>query len=374
MLFPYLLPSVSYSAGGNATSQLKDLPKQVRGRIPHVRKFLFDVTYTPTTTALPTTVGNNNLVSACDFWDGRVLRFVGGFNHLRAKERLHTGKIRIPDANTDTASGTARYFQRVLHVGPPQTVNQADWSIPTGCLDSGEIRWTFGALTDLAADCTAATGTIRPVALCDVRDDIVIPPAYTFTRYTANSSDLPLPGRALYESVALLNSSSFDAITAGDFNSISFDMGQGPVVQGIHSVQLQTAWMDAFAVSEMGSNEGDRRGASGDNARVVNQASPLAIVAPTADMQIVYFTEPGSKITDMDLAETSARLSWDGSQTSGVVLAGRILPQPPSVVGAYASAALAAIKRQQKEIKVLTASKRGYNGPMIEFMPYKIKV
>jgi hypothetical protein len=110
----YQLPSVTYAASGSDTVQLKDLPKQLRGRIPHVKRFIFEVDFTPTHTTAQTTVGNNNLVTACDFWDGRVNRFVGGFNHLRVKEKLSAGKIRIADADTDTASGTARYFRRVL--------------------------------------------------------------------------------------------------------------------------------------------------------------------------------------------------------------------------------------------------------------------
>lgn len=371
----YQLPSVTFAAGGNATTQLKDLPAFLRGRIPHVRRFIYEVDYTPTTTALPTTVGNNNLVNRCDFWDGRINRFIGGFNHLRMRERLSNGQVRVPDADTDIASGTARYFRRVLHVGPPNFINaNSDFLIACAALAAGEIRWGFGALTDLAADCTAATGTVRPFADLTLLDEVRIPPACQFQFYSASGADVPLPGRALYVNVALLNSASFDAIAAGDFDTFRFDLGQGDIVPSIMAESLNAAYNDDYAVGDLEPIQGEPRGASDDNTKQVNHATPTAIVAQTADLQVVTWTPPRAKLTKLELAETSARLQWTGSQGTGVVLVDRILSQPASVIGSLAAQVCGALGKSPKSIAVKSFSKKPYDGPYVEFMPYVVKV
>lgn len=376
-LVPFQLPSITYTAGGNDTIPLKDLPVQLRGRIPHVVKFLFELDFTPTySSGTGSTVGNNNVFTAVDFWDGSLLRFTGGMNAMRAKERLSCGNLRIPDADTDTASATARYVRRVLHVGPPHFLGApGDFQIPTGMLSGGELRATMGALTDIDANCTACTATLRTTAWLQLMDEVRIPPAYQFQRLVANSPDVPLPSRALFESLSLLNSSSYDAISAGDFGNFRLDFGFGDVVPSIRGDILQTSYQDDMLSREIGAFGGEPRGASDDNGKSVNHASPTALAAAPNDIQVVWWAGgQQAKISKLELCESAARLQWDGSQASAVVLIGRFLPQPQSVVGRLAAQALAPLKRGYKSIKIKTLSKQPYSGPLVEFMPFKVEI
>lgn len=371
----YQLPSTTYAASGRDNVPLRDLPVQRRGRIPHVTRFIFEVDYTPTTTALPTTAGNNMWVTAMDFWDGRVNRFVGGFNHMRAHERVNTGAIRIPDSDTDIASASARFFRRVLHVGPPQCAGGlGDFAIPTGALLSGELRLTMGALTDFAADCTAATGTCRTFADLEMLDEVRIPPAYQVQAYSANSSDFLIPGRALFCSLYAFDSGAFGAWTAGDLANIRLDLGLGEIVSTVPAAVLNVQMMDDFARGDIGSFMGEPRAAGDDNHKTVNRASPTALTGGASDLQAVLWMRPGKKLSKCEVAESNARIQWSGTQTSAVFMAARILPQSPSVVAAIATAALKAIGRPQKDIRIKTLSKKPYSGPYMEFMPYAVKV
>lgn len=377
MLFQ--MPSVTWSASSSDTSPTKDLPKAVRGRIPHVVRFVFETDFTPTYTTAPTTVGNNSLVTRCDFFDGKINRFEGGFNHLRAHERINNGRNRVADADTDLASTNARYFRRILHCGPPQMAGGLDYggtdfAIPTGVLVNGELRWGFGALTDLSADTTAATGSIKPFADIIVLDEIRIPPAYQFIRISANAADVPIPGESAYVSLSMLNSASFDAVSAGDFSDIQLDLGTGDVVPAAPAEMLQAAYHDDFRTGALEGFTGEIRGAGDDNVKMVNRGTPTALVAASADLQAVLWAKPGKKISKLDISETGARLRWNGSQTSAVILVGRILAQTPTVLGDLATSALASIKRENKGQKVKTLSKQTYRGPAGKYMPYTVKV
>ena len=46
-LMPYQLPTVTYAAGGRATSTLRDVPRQVGDAIAHAAAITFKVRLTP---------------------------------------------------------------------------------------------------------------------------------------------------------------------------------------------------------------------------------------------------------------------------------------------------------------------------------------
>jgi hypothetical protein len=377
---PYQLPSQTYAASGVATQPLRDLPKTMFGKLTHLHGIQYDVAFTPTwTTAGPDLVGNNNFLTQCDFYDGSTIRFQGGFNHLRAAERLESGKTRNPDADTDTASATARYFRRVMHTGPIQFSNApSDFVIPCGALENGELRFSFGSLANLAGNgggsVSAATGTLKVTAQLILLDEIRIPPCYTFTNYAANAQDFLMPGRALYAALALLNSSSFDAITAGDFGNIRLDMGQGDIIPSIPAQVLTAMAVDMFGAGEFSGFAGEPLAASDDNMKSVNHASPTAITAQPADLQPVLVSPPASRLTKLFLADSAARLRWDGSQTSAVVLAARILAQPPNVIGAMVGKALGRLNVKASTATIKSESGKGFLGSYQEFMPWKVSV
>jgi hypothetical protein len=375
-LIPYKLPTQTFSAGNNAVIALKDLPKRLLGRIAHLSKLSFSVSLTPTYTTAPTTVGNNNVVKSMEFNDGSFIRHSGGFNALRARERLHTGRTRVPDADNNLASASARLYRRTLHMGPPQMLGSpSDFLIPCGMLEGGELKITWGALTDISADTTVAVATVRIVAWLALLDEIRIPPAYEFTSQSLTGSDGVLPGRALYTDIAFLNSASFDAITADDFKEVTVDFGFGPVVNGIKCADLSHSFLDDFKSGQLDTVAGDPETANDDNGRILDRTTVAAVAAAPFDLQPIVYTPENARLTKLFLAESSVRVNWNGTQTTAVALIGRIKAQPQNVLGAAllrATNALGGVT--PKKIGIKTLSKKQYSGPYGEFMPWFAKV
>lgn len=375
-LFPYVLPSITIAPNTEGTVPLKDLPLRWIGLFAHVVKFLIQVEVTPTHTTAPTTVGINNTFSKFDFWDGKINRHVGGLNSIRSRERLSTGRVRFPDADTNTASGTARRFSRVLHVGPPHLAGgQSDFMMPCAALTGGELRWQSPAVTQLSADCTNYTGSARVVAMIRPDKTLRIPPAYTFQSYTASAADVPVPGEALYESVSMLNSASNDAITAGDFGAVKLDLGNGDVIQSVRGRDLQAAYWDDFEVGEIGAFGGDPLNSSDDAHKIVDHSSPTAIAAGPQDLQVVLTSPKGCSITKLAKCDSSARLQWDGSQGTAVIQVGRILPQDRAVIAGYVANAISRLELGvPRSIEPKTMSKKPLTRPgMQRFFPHEVK-
>jgi hypothetical protein len=380
-LIPYVLPSKTYAAGGRDVVALRDLPKTYLGRICHLVKFVLDINYTPTFTTAPTTVGNNAFLAACDFWDGTLMRHVGGGgNVLRARERLSLARQRIPDADTNGASGVLRAFRRVLHCGPPHAKGfPTDFVIPTAILDTGELRLQYGALTDLSADTTAATGTLRVTAYLMLLDEVRIPPAYQFMTQAMAAADNNIPGRAAYESLSLMYT-SFANFSAGDVGNVSLDLGQGFVIPSVKAQDLQVGYQDAFEVGELGAFMGDLDSGTATvdtGFKKINHGTPTQVVTGDNDLQVMLFNDRDFKISKMQVAESVARVRWDGAKTSATTaLLGRILPQQQAII-----AQKIAMARQRLglpgsggRIDIKTLSKRPYRGPMGEFMPWVAKI
>jgi hypothetical protein len=370
------LRSLTYAAGGNDVVTLRDLPKTYQGRLPHLIGIAFDVDYTPTYTTAPTVYGANNIVKQCDFWDGNMFRFQGGFNHMRFKDRLEACGTKIADQDLDTASATVRTHKRFLAVGPTNFANwMTDFGIPTGMLENGELRIQYGALTDVSADTTVLTATIRPVAICILRDEIGIPPAYQFINQSVTAADINISGRALYDKLALLDSATaYGAITAGDFSNVRVDLGSGDVVPGVDASTLDLVMQYLYEAGDFAAFKGEPRNAQDDATKVANRSSPTAIVGQTADLSPILFTLRDAKISKLALAESVARIRWTGTQSTGGLLISRILSQPPSVVLAQAGKALGKLGVNAKDMRIKTLSKKDYTGPYKEFMPWVAKV
>jgi hypothetical protein len=376
----YVLPSVTWSAGTSGTQTLRDLPKQYLGRLCHLWKLTFGIVMTPTFTTAPTTVGHNNLFSTVDFWDGSIYRFQGGLNHMRAKERLSAGRVRIPDGDV-AASGSARHFRRVLHVGPPHlAASPSDWIIPTGMLENGELRYKHGALTDISADTTANTATMRVAAALILMDEIRIPPAYQFTNQAVSAGDVGISGRALYESISIIRNSSFGNFAALDIQDVRVDLGSGDVVPTVRASDLQAAFQDDFNAGEIGPFQGDVEHATLDATGKQVVRTPIGsantLGAGAIDLQAVLWTPPDGRLSKMFLAESIVRMRWNGAanSTGPQVITGRILPQVPSVAAQLGAKALGRLGRSPKSVLPKTLSKKGYAGPYLEFFPWQVKV
>ena len=375
-LVPYVLRTLNWQAGGTDNVPLDGLPTTYFGRLAHLAGISFDVTATLTFTTAPTTVGINNVVSRFEMFDGNNLRFQGSFNLLRLKELIENGKLSTPDGDTNGGTGTAFQFRRWWSIGPESYVgNPSDFLFPTAALGNGQLNFNFGALTSISADCTAATVTIRPIAWLALLDsEFRIPPAYEFIQYSAGAADYQIQGRALYNSLTLLNSSSYDAITAGDFASVQIDTGSGQV-PSLDCASLEAAYHQQMRSGQFTQVHGEPRGATDDNPSIKNPASPLALVATDALFQPVLFSPVGSRISKQAVAvESALRVKWSGSQSSAAIAVGRIVAQEPSAYATVAAKALTKMGLTMKRTFIKTLTKDDYSGPRGSYMPMAVKV
>lgn len=376
---PYLLPSQTFAAGGTSVQTLQVLPKQyLNNRLAHLSAIVISGTLTPTYTTAPTTVGNNNIATKFDFYDGSMYRFQGSLSYLRQMERLYGGGSRIPDPDTDTASASARYVNRILHMGPPNMAGApSDFLLPTGLLQNGTLTIGWGALTDISADTTAATGSLRLVAKLAMLDELRIPPAYQALNVPLGSTDNNIAARALYLGIALIKSSGptvLSTISAGDLGNITLDFGFGQVVPGINVKDLTNAYLDDFGRGDLVGVMGEPAGATDDNGKNVNHGTPTALNATPADLQPVVWTPWAGRLSKAYVAETVARLRYDGSGTGYVALISRILAQESQTLGAVGAKALAGTGLGMKGMAFRTLSKKPYSGPLGPYFPYKVKV
>lgn len=373
---PYQLPDLTWTAGSKGVHLLKDLPHKVRGRIAHVVGISWEVDVDPTFTTAPTNFGLNQVVKGLKIHDGSQLRFDGNFAYLRVFEALELGRLRQPDPDTNSGSTNNFYFGRYWSPGPANFLgNPTDFALCCASLENASITYDFGALTDISADTTAATVTIKTVVWLMPMDEVRVPPVYERQAYAANSADLLLTGRALYPFMALLNSANVDAISAGDFGSITVNDGDGELVSALDAEVLCKAFQAQMASGQFTPVQGEPRAATDDNPKEINSGSPTAAVAVTAAVQPVLWCTPGAMISKVVArAETGLRVRWNGSQASGIVLVGRILEQPNTVIASTATKALNKLGIGFKGAKVKTLSKSDYRGPLREFMPYKVEI
>lgn len=376
-LVPFVMRSPTFAASGQDVLPLDVLPNTGLGRIAHLAGFSFRCVVTPTFTTAPTIVGLNNIVRRLEFNDGAQPRFQGGFNYLRLFEMLENGKLRIPDPDTNSGSTNGFYFSRYLPMGPwGFEGDPTDFLLPCAALKTGKLEFNWGALTDISADTTAVTVSIQVTAWLAYLDrELRIPPFYERNSFQVSNADAQLPGRALYACGALLNSSSVDAITAGDFSQIIVGTGSGdlPAVGVGTLTEAYRAQMGCGQITEV---QGEPGAATDDNAKVKNSGTPTALVGADAVVQPWAWSPPGTRISKLALmAESSLRVRWpSGSQATAVVLYGRFVAQPPNAKAVLGAKALTNLGMRDTEGGVATLSKKDYKGPREEFLPSYVKV
>lgn len=374
-LINWPLPTINFVASGNDRTLLNQIPKTLLGRLVHLVGVDFEVQYTPTTAGAADAVGHNNIVRGLRITDGKRDLFNGtGFNALRMREILEFGKVINPDPD-DGATTVLAAFNRSWHSGPPMFDGApSDFAIPASALESGQIDYTFGAITDVAAGITVLTGTIRPIARLMLLDEIRVPAAYEWREYAAGAADFLISGRALYAFLAAYDSNAYGAIAAGDFGAFTVDCGLGQVVPNVDAEILTRCYQGDMFSGQATEVQGEPRAAADDNAKSLNEAG-AGFASSTARVNPVLWSPEGSRISKiLAHAESALRIQWSGSQTTAVIAAGRILEQPPSVVATYGAAALGKLSLRDRATKIKTISKEEYRGPRPEFMPYKIAV
>jgi hypothetical protein len=378
-LIPYQLPTVPFVAGSRSNINLRDLPKTLAGKHLHLAKLQFEVQMAPTFGSGTVPLAGEHNIFSVDFNDGNgVSRFVGSLNAMRAKERLQNGRLRVPDPD-EGATTVIRHFERTLHIGPPQMKGApSDFVIPCGALENGQLILTHGTLAQLGSttsNVSACTGTLRVTAWLLALPEIRIPPCYQFAQQDTTASDVTLTGRNRYELIALLNSSAFDAIAAGDFSSARLDMGQGDIISNIAMPALTASFNDDFTVGEFGGVMGEPETATvDDNHKIVDRSSPTAVVAQSPDLQPILWTPPGGKLTKLQQAESVCKLRWSGSQQTACVLFGRFLEQTPNVITSLIAKSAKAAGVTPRTWGVKTVSKKPMltPGDHAAYMPWKV--
>lgn len=373
--YQWQLPSKTVSAGAVDTIEGKLLPKTLFGQICHHAQLNITVDFTPTYTTAPTFLGNNNVYTKFDFFDGSLNRFTGGLANLRNFERYALGKNINADADQDTASAAQRTIRRTMHAGPPNYAgSDSDFAIPCGMLDNAEWRLQCGALTDISADTTVLTGTLRTTSgLVLLPAEARIPPVYERKVSSATGSDTQLQGRALYDAIFLTDTDQ-STIAAGDVAAINLDLGQGLIVPGINAKDVLAMFLADKAQGDFSNIMGEPSAAGDDNVKQVNRASPTALVGAIADLQPVLWSPPDAMMTKRPIAESSARLYWGGTDTAMSVYTAKFLPQGKSAIGAAIAKTFAKLPFKPKTARVKTLSKKPYDGPYVEFMPWIVEV
>lgn len=376
-LVPFILRPPSFTAGSQDVVTLDVLPETSLGRIAHLAGIELDITATPTFTTAPTVVGINNICRRLEFNDGAQPRFQGGYNTLRAFELLENGRLRLPDPDTNSASTNTFNFGRYLPMGPwGYAGDPTDFLVPCAALKTGKLEFSWGALTDFSADTTVLTVTTRLIAwLAFLDKEIRIPPFYERNSFQVANADAQLPGRALYACGGLLNSNSFDAITAGDFSEIIVGTGSGDL-PGISCSSLTRAFHAQMNSGHINQINGEPRAATDDNSKIVNGGTPTALAPADNILQPWAWSPPGSRISKLALmSESSLRVRWPaGSQATGSILYGRFVAQSPNARAAIGARALQKLGMKDVRAGVKTLSKDVYTGPRDEFMPMYVKL
>lgn len=371
------LATIAIAAGGTGTVKLRDLMTQIDGRFAHLLGFILEVRATPTYTATPTQVGLRNILSLIEFFDGRQIRTRATGNSLRQHNRLEHGWQVGGDAKIAAAmSGNPRYFRMWLGCGPARFAGgTSDFALPSCLLMNGELRFGFGALTDVSADTTALTGDLIVTAVLAPMDEIRVPSFFERQTYQITSDDR-IGGKALLAFLGLSKSVAYGAFAAGEVGSVLVETGTYSAVPNIAASVLGAGFNIEMGNGAVGGVQAEPVNATHDtNQRDPDYSGVTALLAGVADLQPILTCEPGCRISKVAArVDNAARIKTSGSVTSGLLAhVGRFLPQGPDVIDALQQEAERALNVKTKA-NPKTLSKADYRGPYLAYMPWALKV
>lgn len=360
------------------TLNLKEkLPPFLRKKVAHVVGFVAELDLDPTFTTAPTSVQLANSLRSLIMRgeEGRIVADATGPD-LRALAAYENGG-RLQEADPDTSSGSTNnfYSQLSLDMGPGQfDGNPSDFAFPCVLLDNAVLDVEAPSFTDISADTTAGTVVQRIYAVCIGLDELRIPPKVDVRSYSAAANVLELGERALITSMLMLNSSSHDAITAGDFGNITLADREGNVYAGIPAPLLGRVFNKHNGQGQFGLIAGEPRAATDDNVKVVNSGTPTALVGATAAYQPVLWSAPGSRITKLEV-EGPLSVRWSGSQSTAYFVVRRILPRTQQEVTDMATLAFNKLGLAFGGGGIKTLSKKPFTSPVrADYMPWAFKV
>jgi hypothetical protein len=157
---------------------------------------------------------------------------------------------------------------------------------------------------------------------------------------------------------------------------VTLDAGYGFIVPTINARDLNISFNDDFNRGGVQANMGEPGSATDTANKMTNLLSGGTNTAMTAqdfDLAPLLWMPPDGRLTKCFWAESQLRLRWDGSTSAGTVGYGRILSQPAAIVAQNIQKALAGTNLNAKSWAPSTLSKRPYSGPLLEFMPWKVK-
>lgn len=365
------LSSASFSAGSTSVIDFGALQAQLAGRISHVAGFQFVVSATPTLSSGTATAEElQKAVRTLTIKDGTGRQlFNGSFASNRLQDALERGWLSAPEPDA-AATTEAVNFERVFMLGPDGFADSADFVQPAALFRGGSITFSYGALTDVDSACTALTLTIQTYAVCQLHDEVILG-ALVDRFESALTNGQVLGTEGLYTELGLCNSSSFDAITAGDFANVT-TIVNGFTRDAIHVADLERMYHAAKGVNSLTPVHGEPRAATDDNPKV---AAGTALAASSAFISPVIWSPKGTKISKLVYAaQPNLVMKWSGSQSAAYVLATRIVPRTASDVGKAESLIRAALSVGFRDMAARTLSKASYQGPRKAYMPLKVKV
>lgn len=380
-LVPVTLPTVAWSAGQPVQVPFQNLQALIDGAVAHTVYLDVELNLDPSYTTAPTNVGHNAAVSEVLINDGEVQLLSGvGFNGQRLFERGFHGGLVLPDPLTQGGTGNPRCIRRRFFFGPPNMLfAPTDFAKPNALLSNGGfIQFRCGALTDISADCTAATGDVTVTAWqALLLDEVRIPPRVEFKieNYLTGQN---LTQAALYAFFAFINSSSYDAIGAGDFGDIEVKTGIGSPFSAVPVEAITAAFQADFARGQFDGVMGEPRDATYDVAmRQANLGSPTAIAAQPADVQVLTWPSKDARITKLPwLVPNNLTVRFSGSNTTTQAAYCRFLPLDNNDRAKTLSKVMAKLPgRVASAINVRLGSKKTtYGGDRLAFLPHRAKL
>lgn len=369
---PVLLGILTFVAGQGQTLKFDRAMTQLGGRLAHVKKISFTAK-----SCIPTlSSGSLTPAEAMKAINKLVIKdsvrtlYDGHFTSLRHFEMYENGRLSTPepDALATTEEGT---FTRVFDLAPRQMGNPDDFLQPLATFGTGSIYAGFEALTTIDANLTALTLIIEVHAHVAICDDLLIPPCIERVEHDIVKS-IGIDAEALYLFVALLNSNSYDAITAADITELQIT-DESTMLEGADVRALRDNYYNDFNVGQLSQVMGEPKAATDDNAKLI---TGTAAAAPVAVIQPAIWCPPGTFLSKVSYsARPKLSFKWTGSQGTLWGLITRVIPRTTELYGKY----LAAIRQflpvdpTTWQLKPRTSSKRDYVGPRREYLPVKLK-
>ncbi len=374
--YPVPLKPATFSAGQREPIPL-DVPPTMLGGWNHIESIDFVCSVTPTlSSGALTPLEAQNIVTGLVVNDGIQNRCNVSFALLRFIEMLELGKLQAPDPDS-AATTEPIYFSRRWRVGPALFAGSpTDHLLPAAAIKGGRIELQYGALADLDVAATAVTVTIQPIANCvPLYGELRIPPLSKWDFIDAAVRNIDVQGKALHHTLAMFNSGTYDAITAGDFANITLTGSAGVVGAATHIADLERKFYLDKMAGHITPVQGEPRAATDDNAKVVNPGTPTALVAATANVSPILWYNPGCRISKVRAyAESQFNIKWDGSQTTARILSGRLEAQGEAARAVMLARALAVLGLPgHKGLGIKTLSKKPYKGDVGDFMPWAAK-